>query len=216
MFLINRGRLVVCMYVCPRALSSLEQLLVQGGLQSSMHHQECWRCNLDLLQVALLLVPLLGNWIHCTVPLVVISPSQATNPLELVKTKGNRAAEDYSNSVGNQNSNLLRADKALPSLCVPMGAAGAQESSTSGMLIMRIFFNWPSLHGSTFLPHHLHHPLTKHVLEQQQIYSSQWEKDFWLPSVLLWCRKFSGFCSTLRECAAMQFDANDWAKNEHN
>lgn len=56
-----------------------------------------------------------------------------------MKTNGNRAAEDCSNSVGNLSSNLVRADKAQPSLCVHMEVAGAQNR-TSVMFVMRKYF----------------------------------------------------------------------------
>lgn len=82
-----------------------------------------------------------ASCIHYTVPLVAISPRQATNPLEYVKTKGNGAAEECSGSTGNPNSKLGLAAGAQPSLCVHMKAAGAQESSTSVMLVMRKLFN---------------------------------------------------------------------------
>lgn len=93
--------------------------------------------------------------------LVAISPRQAINPLEVMKTKGNGAA-DCSNSIGNPNSNLLGAEKAQPSLCVHVKAAAAQ-SSTSGIFVMRKVFISLVLHESTFLPPHLHHPLTKNT-----------------------------------------------------
>lgn len=105
-----------------------------------------------------------------------------------MKTKGTRAAVDCSNSVGNLNSNLLRADKAQPSLCVVMKVTGAQENSAMVMFVMRNYFYWSGF-------------AWKHLSPSPPPSSSHKKCSGTAADLLIWRRKrfVASFCSAVMQ-----------------